>query len=107
MNISSFTRKAALASLFTISATVLSTSFAHADPHACVTRTYSGTYTGTTWQSQTVCSAGEFALSAGGFCSTAGDRKGASTTTGTTDRLVWLWCNQTGPAIWYAVCCQP
>ncbi|MFO7181163.1 MAG: hypothetical protein DIU78_020855 [Pseudomonadota bacterium] len=73
----------------------------------CVTRSVSSTYTGTTWLQKTVCNAGEIAVSAGGFCSAAGDMKGVSTTSGTTDRLVWLWCNQPGQAYWYAVCCQP
>lgn len=80
---------------------------ARADLHACVTRSVSGTYTGTTWLSQTVCAAGEIAVSANGFCSAAGDMKGVSTTSGSADRLVWLWCNQPGAAYWYAVCCQP
>ena len=73
----------------------------------CVTRSVNSTYTGTTWLSKTVCNAGEIAVSAGGFCSAAGDMKGVSTTSGTVDRLVWLWCNSTGQAYWYAVCCTP
>lgn len=82
-------------------------SVSRADVNSCVTRTVSANYSGTTWMSQTVCNVGEFALSAGGFCSAAGDRKGVSTTAGTADRQVWLWCNQSGAAIWYALCCQP
>jgi hypothetical protein len=89
------------------SAPFLAPTDAHADIHACVTRIVNTTYTGTTWMAQTVCSAGEIAVSANGFCSAAGDLKGVSTTSGTADRLVWLWCNQTGNAYWYAVCCQP
>lgn len=73
----------------------------------CVTRSLNATYSGTTWLSKTVCNAGEIAVSAGGFCATAGDMKGVSTTTGTTDRLVWLWCSQGGNAYWYAMCCTP
>jgi hypothetical protein len=80
---------------------------ARADVNSCTTRTVSATYSGTTWMSQNVCQTGEFALAAGGFCSAAGDRKGVSTTAGVVDRQVWLWCNQSGNAIWYAVCCKP
>ena len=72
---------------------------------SCVTRSLSDTYTGTTWSSRTVCNAGEVAISAGGFCSNAGEMKGVSTTTGTADRLVWLWCSASGQAYWYAMCC--
>jgi hypothetical protein len=28
-----------------------------------------------------------------------------STTTGTADRQVWLWCTASGQAYWYAMCC--
>ena len=80
---------------------------AHANPHACVTRSLFATYSGSTWLAQTVCAANEVAVSAGGFCSAAGDMRGVSTTSGTSDRLVWLWCNQSGGAYWYAMCCQP
>lgn len=73
----------------------------------CVTRSLSSTYTGSTWLSKTICNAGEVAVSAGGFCNGAGNMKGVSTTTGTADRLVWLWCSQTGTAYWYAMCCTP
>ena len=89
------------------SAPFLAPTDAHADLHACVTRTYFGAYSGTSWLAQTVCNAGEIAVSANGFCSAAGDMKGVSTTSGTTDRLVWLWCGQAGNAYWYAMCCQP
>lgn len=91
----------------TIAAPLAMSSNADAALNSCVTRSLNATYTGTTWQSKTVCNAGEIAVSAGGFCATAGDMKGVSTTTGTTDRLVWLWCSQGGNAYWYAMCCKP
>jgi hypothetical protein len=78
----------------------------------CVTRTVSGNYqTGSTWMPQTVCQANEIAISAGGFCSTGGTPTGArmigvSTTSGSTDGQVWLWCSQTTQAIWYGMCCS-
>lgn len=81
---------------------------AHADTgtiSSCVTRSLSDTYTGTTWLSRNVCNVGEVAVSAMGFCSNAGNMKGVSTTTGTADRQVWLWCSATGQAYWYAMCC--
>ena len=101
-----FLRNILLAGVFA-AAPFLAPPEAHADLHACVTRSLSATYSGTTWMAQTVCAAGEIAVSGNGFCSAAGDMKGVSTTSGTTDRLVWLWCGQTGQAYWYAVCCQP
>ena len=88
-------------------APMLAPTQAHANPHACVTRSLYATYSGTSWMAQTVCAANEVAISAGGFCAASGDMRGVSTTSGTTDRLVWLWCNQTGGAYWYAMCCQP
>jgi hypothetical protein len=100
-------RNAFMAASLAFAAIAAAPSMARAEVHACVTRSVSATFTGTSFMQQTVCNAGEFALSAGGFCSAAGDRKGVSTTAGTTDRLVWLQCNQTGSALWYAVCCQP
>ena len=74
--------------------------------HSCVTRTAAGNYAGTTWMPQHVCQGSEIAVSGGGFCSQAGQMVGASTTAGTANRDVWLWCSQSGPAIWYGVCCQ-
>ena len=56
--------------------------------------------------SQAVCEANELAVSAGGFCSQAGQMVGVSTTSGTVDRNVWLQCTQKGPAVWYAMCCR-
>ncbi len=73
---------------------------------SCVTRSVQSNYSGSNWMSQTVCQQNEVAISAGGFCSQAGNMKGASTTTGTADRLVWLWCSQNGAAYWYAMCCK-
>jgi hypothetical protein len=107
MNHSSAIRHIALAGLLSAAATIFHSSPAEAALNSCVTRTISGTYSGTTWMQQTVCAVGEIAVSAGGFCSAAGDMKGVSTTSGTSDRLVWLWCNQSGAAIWYAMCCKP
>ena len=72
---------------------------------SCVTRSLSDTYSGTTWLSRNVCNVGEVAVSAMGFCSNAGTMKGVSTTSGTADRQVWLWCSATGQAYWYAMCC--
>jgi hypothetical protein len=75
---------------------------------ACITRTIGGTYKGTSWVAEKVCAQGEYAVSAGGFCKGNGvSMKGVSTTAGTTDRQVWLWCSQDGPAVWYAMCCTP
>jgi hypothetical protein len=78
---------------------------------ACVTRTVFATYTKPAtkpqWVPKTVCNSGEIAVSAGGFCYSAGSMVGASTTSGTTDRQVWLWCTSTGSAYWYAMCCLP
>jgi hypothetical protein len=107
MKIRNVLRNVMLVGVFAVGATVVAPRAAHASLHACVTRSVNATYSGTTWMSQTVCNSGEIAASAGGFCATAGDMKGASTTSGGTDRLVWLWCNQSGNAYWYAVCCQP
>lgn len=77
----------------------------------CVTRTVSATYSYGGWQPQNVCAANEVAVSAGGFCSpgysdTGARMIGVSTTNGTVDRQVWLWCSQTTAAIWYAMCCD-
>lgn len=72
----------------------------------CVTRSVNAGITGGNWRSQTVCQAGEFAMSAGGFCSAAGNMVGVSTTANTTDRNVWLWCTGSGTAYWYAMCCD-
>ena len=91
----------------TVAAPFAMPSNADAALNSCVTRSVNAAYSGTTWLQKTVCNAGEIAVSAGGFCATAGDMKGVSTTTGTTDRLVWLWCSQGGNAYWYAMCCQP
>jgi hypothetical protein len=101
-------RKVFLAGSLAVAAVVVMTpSAAHANLHSCVTRTVSATFSGTSFVPQTVCAVGEIAVSAGGFCTAAGDMKGASTTSGTTDRLVWLQCNQSGSAIWYGMCCVP
>lgn len=100
-------RNALLAVLFAAATGVVMPSAADAALRSCVTRTVSANYSGTTWMSQNVCNVGEIAASAGGFCSAAGDMKGVSTTSGTADRQVWLWCNQPGAAIWYAMCCLP
>jgi len=80
---------------------------ANAALNSCITRTVFTAYSGATWLSQTVCSAGEIAVSAGGFCSASGHMVGVSTTSGTSDRLVWLWCSSAGNAYWYAMCCKP
>lgn len=77
----------------------------------CSTRTVSATYSYSGWKPQNVCAENEVAVSAGGFCSNGGSDSGArmigvSTTNGTVDRQVWLWCSQTTPAIWYAMCCD-
>ena len=71
---------------------------------SCVTRTVNANYAGATWMAQQVCQSNEVAVSANGFCSQAGRMVGASTTSGTADRSVWLWCSQSGPAVWYAMC---
>jgi hypothetical protein len=55
---------------------------------------------------QQVCQGNEVAVSGNGFCSQAGQMVGASTTSGRVDRNVWLWCSQSGRAIWYGMCCQ-
>jgi hypothetical protein len=75
-------------------------------PYSCVTRTVSTSIQGGWWRSQTVCNSDELAISAGGYCSTAGDMVGASTTAGSLSRSAWLWCTQNGNAIWYATCCK-
>jgi hypothetical protein len=71
----------------------------------CVTRSVSASITGGNWRPQTVCNAGEVAMSAGGFCYSAGNMVGSSTTSGTIDRTTWLWCTGSGSAYWYAMCC--
>lgn len=108
--------KAALASTIAIGLLGAAAQPAHAAPSGviskCVTRTFSGTYqNGANWMAQTVCQPNEIAISAGGFCSpgaspTGAHMIGASTTSGTTDRQVWLWCSQTTQAIWYGMCCD-
>ncbi len=75
-------------------------------PKNCTTRTVNDKFAGKTFVGKDVCQANEFALSAGGFCTTAGQMVGASTTNGAQDRKVWLQCTQPGDAVWYGVCCQ-
>jgi hypothetical protein len=77
----------------------------------CVTRTLASAYTYNGWEPRDVCPANEVAISAGGFCSNGASDTGArligvSTTSGTVDRRVWLWCSQPTAAIWYAMCCD-
>jgi hypothetical protein len=84
---------------------VLTPLSAHAQ--TCTTRTVDATFSGTTWMAQTVCHDGEFVFALGGFCKEAGEMKGVSTTNNTVDRQVWLWCTQSGRAVWYAMCCPP
>lgn len=85
----------------------LTPSTAEAALSNCVTRRVFAAYSGTTWMSQTVCNSGEIAVSAGGFCTSAGHMIGVSTTVSTADRLVWLHCSNNGNAYWYAMCCTP
>lgn len=102
----SLIQKLFVAAAFVVAPFAMSSN-ADAALNSCVTRSLLSNYTGATWLSKTVCSAGEIAVSAGGFCSAAGNMKGVSTTTGTTDQLVWLWCSSAGQAYWYAMCCKP
>jgi hypothetical protein len=71
----------------------------------CATRQTSGPITGGFWRQKTICNVGEVAMSAGGYCSGAGQMVGVSTTAGVLDRTSWLWCTGNGNAYWYAVCC--
>lgn len=74
---------------------------------SCVTRTVNDKFAGTTWLAKQVCKDNELAVSAGGFCSKAGQMVGASTTNQPIpDGRVWLQCTQPGDAVWYAMCCQ-
>ena len=75
-------------------------------PYSCVTRVVNASIVGGNWRSQTVCNSDEVAIAAGGYCSTAGNMVGASTTSGSLNRSGWLWCSQNGNAIWYATCCK-
>ena len=73
---------------------------------ACVTRKLEGRYSRTGWMDEKVCAEGEYPVSAGGGCTGNGmSMKGVSTTAGTNDQRIWLWCTQDGPALWYAMCC--
>jgi hypothetical protein len=73
---------------------------------ACMTRTVNDNFSGSSWMFKQVCQPNEIAVSAGGFCSKAGQMVGASTTKDNPDGKVWLQCTQPGPAVWYGVCCQ-
>jgi hypothetical protein len=75
-------------------------------PYNCTTRTVNASIVGGNWRSQAVCNSDEIALAAGGYCSTAGNMVGASTTSGALGRWGWLWCTGNGNAVWYATCCK-
>jgi hypothetical protein len=75
-------------------------------PYSCVTRVVNASIVSGNWRSQAVCNSDEVAISAGGYCSTAGNMVGASTTNGGLGRYAWLWCTQNGNAAWYATCCK-
>lgn len=73
---------------------------------ACTTRTVNDNFTGSAWLAKQVCKDKEVAVSAGGFCSKAGQMVGVSTTNGAQDGKVWLQCTQPGAAVWYGMCCE-
>jgi hypothetical protein len=72
----------------------------------CTTRRVEARYPGGNWVAQTVCQADEIAVAGAGFCASAGQLVGASTTVGNVDPRVWLWCTQPGNAFWYGTCCK-